>query len=118
MVFNAFRRQAITPFQTRNTEFHLTDLHGRSIGRIAADIVDGRAFTTELPGIDVPVYRMGGLAPARGGSGLFEGAEGLITVDSWLSIFPSFISSVFVLRLADTDGKLRRGLAAVWEGGR
>ncbi len=114
--FDAFADATVLPFQTRQAKFRFHDSRGKDIAGLRADIVDGRALPTRLPGLQQPVFRMGGLAPAMSGSGAFQGVSGMVTVDAWLSPFPSYISSVIVFRLSDPGQRLGKLLTKAWTG--
>ena len=98
------------PFQTRQGVFSLHDRHGCSLGSLHADVVEGRGFATELPGAPMPVFRFGGFGPLGGGSGLFAGVEGMMTLNAIISVFPRTLSNLYVFRLVDSAGGLRRAL--------
>lgn len=102
------------PYTTQNAHLCFYDAAQREIGSLEADIVWGRAFPTEIPGIEVPAFRMGGLAPITGGHGLFQGARGWIAVNSLFSLVPQIISSVLTLHLAAPSRELSQGLIQAW----
>ena len=103
-------RATVLPVQTTGGVFQFHDHTGRSIGAVYANMVEGRAFRTYLPGAPMPVYRIGGFGPIKGGTGEFAGASGMMSVNSVLSVFPRTFSNLYVLRLEDPDGKLRARL--------
>jgi hypothetical protein len=110
LYFNFQDPAAVLPAQTTGGVFQFHDLAGRSIGTVHANMVEGRAFRTYLPGAPMPVFRMGGFGPIRGGSGEFAGASGMMSINSVLSVFPRTFSNLYVLRLEDPNGKLRARL--------
>lgn len=101
-------------YTTQDAHLCFYDAAQREIGSLEADIVWGRAFPTEIPGIEVPAFRMGGLAPITRGHGLFQGARGWIAVNSLFSLVPQIISSVLTLHLAAPSRKLSQGLIQAW----
>lgn len=113
MLFNPFDPAAPgtalspAPWQSRDTSMTFYDLAGNETGSLAADVVEGRAFRAELPGIAEPVFRLAGFGPVRAGSGQFAGASGLLSVNGALSARPPAHSNLYVLRLVDPGGTLR-----------
>lgn len=99
------------PFGTRGGVFTLQGRDGAPVGSIKADVTEGRGFPTELPGAPMPVFRFGGFGPVLGGDGLFAGVEGMMTLNAAISIFPRTLSNLYVFRLSDPSGRLRRGLS-------
>jgi hypothetical protein len=102
------------PFQTANGHFTFFDREGKTIGTLRANIVEGRAFRTELHGAPMPVFRFGGFGPFLGGTGQFSGAVGMMSVNSAVSIFPRTFSNFYVLRISDPDGRFHEACRAVW----
>jgi hypothetical protein len=97
----------VTPAQTTGGVFSFSDLQGRSLGSVFANMVEGRAFRTALPGAPHPVFRMGGFGPLIQGTGAFAGAAGMMTVNGVISAFPPALSNLYVLRFEDPDGRLQ-----------
>ena len=98
------------PFTIKNSRFTFFDSQGRALGRLEANIVEGRGYPTSIPGIALPIQRGAALAPIIRGSGIFEGARGLVTVSNWISIFPRQVSGFFFIRLMDPAGRYRQAL--------
>ena len=113
--FPAFKHETTLPFRAQDAVFELKDTEGRLLGSIHADIEEGVAIPTKLPGLSIPTFRMGGLAPIRSGEGLFEGVSGLITVNSWFSLVPEYISSLFLVRIWDPSQRIRSTLSRAWQ---
>lgn len=103
---------APVPFRTRRTQIELLDGAGRTVGTLAPDVVEGRGFQMPLDGAPLPAWRLVGYGPIRGGTGLFEGAEGMLSVNAAISVMPPAFSNVYVLRLLDPGQRLR------WSAGR
>lgn len=99
------------PFGTRGGLFTVHDQGGTPIGSLRADVVEGRGFPTPLPGAPMPVFRFGGFGPVRGGEGLFAGVDGMMTLNAAISVFPRTLSNLYVFRLSDPSGRLRKGLS-------
>jgi hypothetical protein len=99
----------LTVTQARSTGgvFSFRDLQGRSLGSVAADMVEGRAFRTRLPGAPRPVFRLGGFGPITQGTGIFAGARGMMSMNGVLSVSPPGLSNLYVLRFEDPDGRLQ-----------
>ena len=96
------------PAQTTGGEFELFDpARGLRFGTLRADLVEGRGFPTALPDAPSPVYRIGGFGPIAGGTGEFAGAQGLLSMNALLSLYPRTSSSLYIFRLADPQGRYR-----------
>jgi hypothetical protein len=101
------------PFQSYN-EYTFLDREGRSIGSIAADGREGRTFRMKLPGAPKQVaLRFGGFGLIVNGTGQFEGIKGLMIDNSVVAVAPSAISTLYVLRIHDPEGKYRGALREV-----
>lgn len=111
MLYCSFENQlTVTPAQTTGGVFRFHDPQGRSLGSVFANIMEGRAFRTSLPGAPYPVFRMGGFGPFHGGTGAFAGARGMLTLNGVISAFPPTLSNLYILRFEDPDGRLRARL--------
>jgi hypothetical protein len=109
--FQPLNPQPIQPIQTTEGVFTFFDLDGRQLGTVQANMVEGRAFRTDLPGAPMPVFRFGGFGPILGGTGEFADAAGMMSMNSAVSVFPRTLSNLYILRLEDPTGKLRARLA-------
>lgn len=117
--FDSFDPRVPTPFQTRNAIFRFFERQGQMVGMLAADVTEGRGFQTTLPGAPQPVIRVAGFGPFRSGSGQFAGVSGLLSVNGCISIAARTPSIMYVLRIADPDGRFRpSGSGGVMEGSR
>lgn len=103
---------AVLPLQTTGGVFSLHDPEGRSLGSLHANLVEGRAFRTALPGVAMPVFRIGGFGPIKGGTGELAGVSGMVTLNAALSVFPRTFSNLYALHLDDPAGRLRARLEA------
>ncbi|HKH50099.1 MAG TPA: hypothetical protein VKM72_36065 [Thermoanaerobaculia bacterium] len=101
---------SVIPVQTKGGVFSFHDPQGRSLGSVFANMVEGRAFRTYLPGASRPVFRMGGFGPIRGGTGALAGAAGMLSLNSVVSVTPSTLSNLYVFRFEDPNGGLRTRL--------
>lgn len=95
------------PVQSRDVRLALSDAAGRSLGAVEAELVEGRAFPTTLPGLPARLWRWGAFGPVRRGSGAFDGAEGMLTVNSAVCLDPPVSSTLYVLRFVDPEGRFR-----------
>lgn len=102
------------PLRSTGSRFELFDRSGVVVGTFGADIVAGAGYPTELPGAPTPVLRGVGLSPLVRGTGLFAGVQGLVTVQNWISVFPRQVSSIFLIRVDDPDGRFRAGARRAW----
>lgn len=110
-LYCGFQNQfTVTPAQSMGGVFTFHDLQGRSLGSVFANMVEGRAFRTFLPGAAYPVFRMGGFGPLRGGTGTLAGVRGMMSVNGIVSSFPPSVSNLYVLRLEDPDGRFQERL--------
>ena len=75
---------------------------GRRVGSFTADSTEGRVFRTLVLG--QPAIRFGGVGRIRGGQGIFEDIQGLMTDNSVVAFEPHVSASVYVLRLYDPKG--------------
>ena len=110
LYFEVQGQGTVIPAQTTGGVFSFQDSQGRSLGSLFANMVEGRAFRTALPGAPMPVFRLGGFGPIKGGSGLLAGVAGLMSLNAVISLFPRTLSNVYVFRLADPEGRLQAGL--------
>jgi hypothetical protein len=95
----------VFPIQTTEGEFTFHDVGGQEVGTIRANMVEGRAFRSILPGAPMPVFRFGGFGPILGGTGAFGGTTGMMSMNSVISVFPRTLSNLYVLRLVDRPGQ-------------
>jgi hypothetical protein len=111
LYFDATDPRPVLPIRTTDGVFTFEDADGRVVGTIRADMVEGRAFRTALPGAPTSVFRFGGFGPIIGGSGAFAGVGGLMSMNAAISMRPSTLSNLYVLRLlvADGDARPRKG---------
>ncbi len=84
------------------------------IGSVCANIVEGRAFRTELPATPMPVFRFGGFGPFQQGTGQFAGVNGVMSLNAAISVFPRTLSNMYVLRINDPDGRFHSSLSDAW----
>lgn len=97
------------PFKSFN-EFTFLDASGEEAGAVSADGGEGRTFNQRLEGAPgQAALRFGGFGPMQDGSGVFRGAQGLMTDNSVVGIGPHALSTLYVLRVYDPEGKYRAG---------
>jgi hypothetical protein len=95
------------PFQSYN-EYTFSTPDGRTIGTIVADGGEGRTFNLQLVGAPgQQALRFGGFGPIVKSTGLFEGMEGLMVDNSVVGVAPHALSTLYILRVNDPDGKYR-----------
>lgn len=98
------------PFQSYNT-YIVTDQQGETLGTIEADGGEGRTFALSLDGAPGQrALRFGGFGPIVRGTGIFEGAQGLMTDNSVVGIAPHALATQYVLRVFDPEGRFRAAL--------
>src|SRR5262249_3932857 len=94
------------PWRTENTTFEFFDHRGTRLGALVADVTEGRAFATPLPGAPGPVFQLGGFGPIVSGTGQLAGAEGTMAVNSLRSVTPAALSDLYLFRICDPDRKV------------
>lgn len=104
----------VSPLQDTNGFFTFFDGEGKTIGTLNADMVEGRALATDLAGAPSPVLRITGFGPLISGTGQFANVSGMMSTNGALSLFPRALSILYVLRIADPDGKFRTAVGKTW----
>jgi len=112
--FNPQDPNPVTTYRTTNGVFAFVDRGGHTVGTLNADVVEGRALRTELAGAPLPVFRFGGFGPFTGGTGPFAGAQGMLSMNAVISVFPRTLSNLYVMRISDPDGKFRNTVRDAW----
>jgi hypothetical protein len=112
--FNPLDPRPVFPIYTTNGVLTFFDRHNRTIGTVYANIAEGRAFRTEMPGAPMPVFRFGGFGPFNQGTGQFAGVNGMMSLNAVVSVFPRTLSNLYVLRINDPDGRFRAPLCDAW----
>lgn len=112
--FNPLSLCSVSGVQTREGVFVFHDCAGREIGRIFADMLDGRAFRTFVGDRLLPFFRFGGSGPIRRGTGTFAGARGLMLLNAVISVQPRTLSNLYLFRLDDPEGRYRDRAAEAW----
>lgn len=99
------------PFRTRNV-YTFEAPGGRRLGTIDAEVEAGQSFGLEFPAAPGQRgLRFGGVGPILGGTGIFEGVQGTVAVNSAIGLAPHALSLINVLRIVDPDGRFRVGEA-------
>jgi hypothetical protein len=114
LYFNPMSQQSVSPIQTTDGVFTFFDGERRVIGTLASNMIEGRAMRTELAGAPMPVFRFGGFGPILGGTGEFSGADGMMTMNSAVSVFPRTLSNLYIFRLTDPGGRFRAAARRAW----
>lgn len=112
--FNPLSPTAVSPIQTTRGVFTFFGRDRRTIGTVNANMVEGRAMKTELAGAPMPVFRFAGFGPILGGSGFFDGADGMMSMNSAISVFPRTLSNLYIFRFYDPTGKYRAAMHQHW----
>ena len=92
------------PLTSTDGEFEFVDAGGAVVGTLRADIAEGKVFTDDTD--TGRVVRRAGLGPLRGGTGPFDGAAGMMTMNAGADV-----SSFYVIRVSDVDGRFRAAFA-------
>lgn len=105
---------ALTPYQFEGVSLYtFYDPEGANVGTLTANVVEGRSIQVRYPGAPAaPGLRFGYFALIVGGTGCFEGVEGLLYGTAG-SVFapppaPHVIANLYVARLHDSSGRWRR----------
>jgi hypothetical protein len=115
--FNPLAPTSVSPISTTNGVFTFYDSQGRHFGQVFSNMVEGRAMRTELAGAPMPVFRFAGFGPLLGGTGQFDGADGMMTMNSAISVFPRTLSNLYTFRLYDPAGRFRDAARRAWSQG-
>jgi hypothetical protein len=101
-----------TYLEMRNILFTFFNDQGATIGTLWAAGIEGAFTAEEVPGTTVSLLWVVGFGPLGGGTGPFTGAEGIMSVNAVFSVYPNAFSTLYVLRVIDSDDKLRAGRAS------
>lgn len=107
LIFDPNARGDVAPLYSCNDIYTFYDQDGRTCGTLSANLVEGRAFRTQLSGVPNPVFRIGGGGPLLQGTEQFVGAQGLASVNGVVSLDPPTVSNLYMLRIIDTAGAFR-----------
>ena len=103
---------APVPFTTKEL-YTFVGSDGRTIGTITAGVIEGESFDLKFPGAPGQAgVRFAGFGPVLGGTGVFAGVQGMLTVNSVIGIAPHALSLMHVLHILDPDERLRATRAA------
>jgi hypothetical protein len=107
--FDAEASGSTLPIGMSNILFTFTDPAGHVVGTLATSTVEGRAFRMVVKGH--PMFRFGAFGPLSEGTGVFEGAVGMMTTNATLSVAPQAQSNLYVIRISDPGGRHRAPLS-------
>lgn len=98
---------APVPFSTDEI-YRFVDGRGREAATLTARVDEGISFNLKFPAAPgQPGVRFAGFGPITGGTGPFEGAQGILTVNSLIGIAPHALTLMHVLHLVDPEGQYR-----------
>lgn len=101
--------EAPVPFTTQEL-YTFTTPSGETAGTISCGVVEGISFGLKFPQAPgQPGVRFAGFGPIQGGTGVFAGAQGILTVNSLIGISPHALSLMHCLHLVDPDHRYRQG---------
>jgi hypothetical protein len=107
LYFNFLDPANVIPIRTTNGIFTFFDEKGTTMGTVLSNMVEGRAMRTQIAGFPMPLFRFVGFGPILGGTGQFAGADGMMSMNSAVSVFPRTLSNLYIFRFYDPEGKLR-----------
>ncbi len=93
--------EAPLPWQTHGTEIAFLGDDGYSIGSISPNIEEGYGFAIALDGFPGPALNLVGYGAFRTGTGAFEGARGIMTVNSAITPFPPKLANLYTFQFID-----------------
>ena len=112
--FNPMDPRPVSPIYTSEGVFTFFNRQNQSIGQVLCNMVEGRAMKTDLKGAPMPVFRFGGFGPILGGSGFFQHADGMMSMNSAISVFPRTLSNLYIFRFYDPTGQFRQKARQAW----
>lgn len=113
--FNPLDPAPVSPIQTTDGVFTFFDADGGTLGTVSANMIEGRALHTQVEGFAMPLFRFVGFGPVLGGTGKFQGADGMMSMNSAVSVFPRTLSNLYVFRFYDPEQRFRAAWADVAE---
>ncbi|HEY6253582.1 MAG TPA: hypothetical protein VI685_26790 [Candidatus Angelobacter sp.] len=82
---------------------------GEEVGTVSCGVVEGISFGLKFPQAPrQPGVRFAGFGPITGGTGVFAGAQGILTVNSLIGISPHTLSLMHCLHLVDPEHRHRQ----------
>jgi hypothetical protein len=112
--FNPLDPRRVSPIQTTDGVFTFFDRQQKVLGKVLCNMVEGRAMRTALEGAPMPVFRFAGFGPILGGTEFFQGADGMMSMNSAISIFPRTLSNLYIFRFYDPEGKFQQRARDAW----
>jgi hypothetical protein len=104
LILDQSLQTGVIPGFSRGDEFSFYDKEGHSIGGFRADLFEARIFPTSLPGLQTPIYRIGGFAIPTQGTGQFVSPIGVVSVNGAFSLATGAVSILYMVRLSDPSG--------------
>lgn len=99
---------APVPFTTQEL-YTFNTPSGETAGTISCGVVEGISFGLKFPQAPgQPGVRFAGFGPIQGGTGVFAGAQGILTVNSLIGISPHALTLMHCLHLIDPDHRYRQ----------
>ena len=106
--FDAAEPAATSSIALTDVQLAFTDPGGGLVASLAVDAAEGRAIRTSVQ--ECPLFRFGAFGVLTGGTGAFQGAEGMMTTNASISFAPRTDSSLYVIRMSDPGGRYRASL--------
>jgi hypothetical protein len=112
--FNPMDPRPVRPISTSNGVFRFIGASREEIGTLRSNMTEGQAFATPVAGAPLPLFRFCGFGPILGGTGAFDGAAGMLSLNGAVSVFPRTLSNLYVLRIFDPSGDFRIASRKAW----
>ncbi|HZG50515.1 MAG TPA: WD40 repeat domain-containing protein [Pyrinomonadaceae bacterium] len=104
---------APVPFSTDEV-YRFVDGRGREVATLTAAVVEGISFDLKFPAAPGQKgVRFAGFGPITGGTGVLEGVQGILTVNSLIGIAPHALTLMHTLHLTDAEGRFRAGGSSI-----
>lgn len=107
LVFDPSDPNNTIPAYTVDSVFSFRTPGGLPIGTLEADLVEARAFRSEMPGLDGPYFRLGGFGVYGKGTGQFTGVSGMLSYNGAFNLEPWAWNGLYLLRILDPDGRFQ-----------
>jgi hypothetical protein len=95
-----------TAFSMQNIVFTFFDEQQNALGTLQVPRVEGIVAARTLSGNPAPAFQIAGCGAVSAGTGPLSG-DGTVMINAALTLTPDAFSTLYVLRIIDTEGRLR-----------